>query len=893
MRPIRLKISGFGPYAGEETVDFGQLGRSGLFLVTGDTGAGKTTVFDAITFALYGVASGGRQRRSARSFRSDFASPAVETFVELTFEHGGHTYLLRRSPEYARPSRRGGGTVVAKPEATLSCIDTGEVCDRLVQVNDRVRELIGLDENQFAQIGMIAQGDFLRILHAESRERTEIFRRIFGTELYESFSRRLGERFSGVRQARQDQVNAYRQLARLVDLPGVDAEALSEAPDRAMELIDRLDEALAGQKADAARQNEQLTALRKQAEAHREKLTLAEQSNAGVQELARAEKRLAELQARQAEMERLRAIWQRAAAAQKVLPLDEAWKQERFRLKQDRDLLDQKQRQVDALTPSVAEKRAAFETAQRQAETAANRLLIAEQLKKAEAQFPGVLQAQRVRQRAAIALERALAERRQASAEYLRLSEAWMRAQAGVLAETLEEGQPCPVCGSRNHPAPAQRSADSPDEAQVKQAEQRRNGSEAQATRATAESERARTEAEQLQARLKQAIDIPEMRDWCFGAGEVLPETLADESALRQALRLCRSCAAELKQGAEMDQRAADAVERAYREENQRLDRAGAELEQLKKRLDEQTRRLRQAEAAFQAAIGQQGFTGGKDYREALAPEAEVDRWKRQLDEFDGNLRLAVHSADEKREKWLGVEWVDTQAVRTTLQGLDDACRRLEREAREMQVSQEKNEGYLRQLRNCQMRMEKIQTEFAVLDDLTRTAQGNVIGAAKITFENYILQYYFRRVVSAANRRLTRMSDGRFYLAGKDGGGEGNRRTGLDLDVMDNQTGRKRDVHTLSGGESFLASLSLALGFSDVVQSAAGGIRLDTLFIDEGFGTLDDETLSRAVGVLQSLADGNCLVGIISHVGALKQRIDRRIVIEKTASGSHIRQERP
>lgn len=245
MRPLKLKISGFGPFAGVEQVDFGRLGRSGLFLVTGDTGAGKTTVFDAITFALYGVASGGRQRRSARSFRSDFAAPDTETYVELTFEHAGRTYLLRRNPDYQRPARRGSGIVEQKHDAELTCLDTGEVVVKPAPVTAAVRALIGLDENQFAQIGMIAQGDFLRILHAESKDRTEIFRRIFGTEIYEQFSRRLGQRFSEAKQARQEAMARYAHTARLIDLPGASFAALAEAPDRAQELLDGLNAALA------------------------------------------------------------------------------------------------------------------------------------------------------------------------------------------------------------------------------------------------------------------------------------------------------------------------------------------------------------------------------------------------------------------------------------------------------------------------------------------------------------------------------------------------------------------------------------------------------------------------------------------------------------------------
>lgn len=933
MRPLKLKISGFGPFAGVEQVDFGRLGRSGLFLVTGDTGAGKTTVFDAITFALYGVASGGRQRRSARSFRSDFAAPDTETYVELTFEHAGRTYLLRRNPDYQRPARRGSGIVEQKHDAELTCLDTGEVVVKPAPVTAAVRALIGLDENQFAQIGMIAQGDFLRILHAESKDRTEIFRRIFGTEIYEQFSRRLGQRFSEAKQARQEAMARYAHTARLIDLPGASFAALAEAPDRAQELLDGLNAALAALAKDVEQLTAQRSALSEQTEAQRGKLILAEESNRGVQALAAERARLAEQEALQPEREQLRQRWQRAAAAQQVMPYDRAWTQERDRLKGVNESLQARQAQVSALEPQVLQLQQAYEAAQSRADTAAERQQTARQLREADALFPQAARAQADRQKAAEALERALAQRQRAAEEYLRLSEGWLRAQAGVLAEQLEKHRPCPVCGSLHHPNPARRSPDAPDEAQVKRAQQQRDAREAEASAAAAEAARTRqAEAQALEA-IARATDLPELRDWCVENGRALPplwrgripedpaaqaadadetrfvsamngatrgdgaESAADFAAATDARALaglrsaCRDFAAALEQGARADQQQAAQAEAAWRGAATRLEQSRAALAELVRQTDVQTTLLRQAEVAFRNAIAQQNFISGKDYRAACAPAADVEQWKRQLDEFDGQLRLLRHSVAEKQQRWQGVELVDTQAARGVLQGLDDARQRLEREIRQKELLHSKNGDYARQLAECISALERAQGEYAVLDDLARTAQGGVAGAAKITFENYILQYYFRRVVAAANRRLTRMSDGRFYLAGQSGAGEGNRRTGLDLDVMDNQTGRQRDVHTLSGGESFLASLSLALGFSDVVQSSAGGIRLDTLFIDEGFGTLDDETLSRAIGVLQSLADGNCLVGIISHVGALKQRIDRRLTIEKRPGGSHIRQE--
>ena len=968
MRPLTLTISAFGPYAGVETVNFGQLGRSGLFLVTGDTGAGKTTVFDAITFALYGVASGGRGRRSARSFRSDYAPADTDTYVELTFEHQGRQYRLRRNPDYQRKARRGSGVVEQKHDAELTCIDTGEVVSKAAPVTARVKDLIGLDENQFAQIGMIAQGDFLRILHAESKDRIEIFRKIFGTEMYDSFAKRLNQRFLDVRQQRGSEMLLYRQEAVRVDVVA-EAAALAEAPDRAGELIGLLSETLSGMEREVTSLRETLAKTNEQAALQRDRLVLAEQINRGIQELAAEEARLAEVSAQTETMEELRGRWQRAYNARQVRPLEEAWQRENQRRKAAEESLLQRREQAQALEPQAAELRSAYEQAQKQAESVSERMAVYEQLKQADGLFPGAENALRQRRESGRQLEYALKQRESAAAEYLRISEEWMRAQAGVLAQQLEKGKPCPVCGSTRHPAPAQlpdgvlfaqmaekaavqeyltemqfaymqdgvitglfeqktalsraeqrretlenalsaaynmpvklamrlkgpQDADvAPAVSQqaVKRAQAMRDRCEQAAMEATAAAAQAASAVQRHQAQIALAMDLPAVRQWCGENGVTIPAGEWDEAQLEGIRGICRGCAKGLYQSAKADKAAAEQAEKVYRSVQTQLEQARAAAEELLRQMDSAGVLLQQATVAFRNGIENYGFISGKDYREARASEADEKVWKAQLDDHDRKMQLLSHSVAEKREKWQGKVYIDTQAVRAMLGGMEDTQKRLDAEIRRQEQLIHKNSESAARLKQIHAKLEKLQSEYALLEDLNRTVQGSIRGEEKFSFESYILQYYFRRVVAAANRRLTRMSDGRFYLAIAKRQGEGNKQTGLDLDVMDRQTGRQRDVHTLSGGESFLASLSLALGFSDVVQSTAGGIQLDTLFIDEGFGSLDDETLARAVAVLQSLADGNCLVGIISHVGALKQRIDRRLIIEKRQDGSHIRQER-
>ena len=518
-------------------------------------------------------------------------------------------------------------------------------------------------------------------------------------------------------------------------------------------------------------------------------------------------------------------------------------------------------------------------------------LLYLEQMKQADLLFPGAEDVLRLRAESETKLHVALAAREQAAEGYQRISDAWMRAQAGVLAQSLKAGEACPVCGSTSHPKPAISEGDAPTEAQVRQARQMREKCENAAMDATAAASAALTAVQRTQAQIAQALDLPAVRQWMEENGAAMPEGEWNVARLNDVREICRGCARTLHASAKRDRLALEQVEKVYRGEQTMLSEVQAMIEELTRMRESAAVLLQQASVTFQNALSTHGFVSARAYQEAAADEADERKWKRQLDEYDLQLNTARHSWAEKSGKWQGKEVIDMQAMRAMLQGMEDAHRRMEAEIRLKEQQLSRNADSAARLKKIHGEMGKLQRKFALLDDLNRTVQGSIRGEDKFSFETYILQYYFRRVVAAANRRLTKMSDGRFHLAISERKGEGNKKTGLDLDVMDEYTGRMRDVHTLSGGESFLASLSLALGFSDVVQSAAGGVQLDTLFIDEGFGTLDDETLARAVAVLETLADGHCLVGIISHVGALKQRIDRKLIVEKRTGGSHIRLE--
>ncbi len=860
MRPVRLEMSAFGPYAGLETVDFTLLGESGLFLITGDTGAGKTTLFDAISFALYGVASGGTRRRSAKSFRSDFASPADETWVRFTFESGGRRWTVRRSPEYLKPGRK-----TPRPaEAELVCED-GTVYARIDAVNAAVEELLGLDAAQFAQVAMIAQGDFLSILRADSQKRALIFRRIFDTQLYEDIAQVLRDRRAQAQAGLEKAQAAYAALA---------AQAAADSPPEwgepasASVYGSRMLDALRTQEAAdrealqvACRMREQAQGDLREAEAA---LANAQAHNRGVKSLAEKREETLALRSQKPEMDALKETLDRARRARAVRRLEEAAQREQARLA----ALDGRIREQEAAaTQAEAAERKAGERAA-QVQIWQERM---EELRRKRDRLSEVLplfaahrKAAETMEKRAAALARALEAREAAAARYAEVSAAYLADQAGVLADLLQNGQPCPVCGSCEHPARAKHLDAAPDKAQVDAAAARRDETDRVAGRAGEDCAAARSDLEHLRERLTGVI------------GGKAPDDALEAECREKHARFSRLID-ELRQSIEEAQRGQQAARSA-------LEAARAVLSGSRSERAAQQEAAQTAAAVFQNALGDEGFDGEAGYRAALVEEREENAMAARLTQYGNVLSAAEAALASLAAMWEGKQPVDGEALKARTEALSARAEALLRQEKEADARLSHNSRLLPQLEKAVREAGEKLEEFGVLDDLYRTASGNVRGARKIPLENYLLQYYFRRVIIAANARLSRMSEGRFSLCQKQEEGLGGK-AGLALDVLDRHTGKVRDVGTLSGGESFLASLAMALGFADVVQARRGGVRLDTLFIDEGFGTLDEESLLRALHVLQELAGGQRLVGVISHVAALKDCIARKIEVRAAPAG--------
>lgn len=866
MRPITLEMNAFGPYAGHERVDFTLLGESGLFLIAGDTGAGKTTLFDAISFALYGVATGGSKRRTGRSFRSDFAKPEDDTWVELTFTHAGKQYTVRRSPEYQKSNRK----TPCLPDASMVCED-GRTWTKLETVTAAVEELLGLDAGQFSQVAMIAQGDFLSILRADSKTRAAIFRRIFDTQLYENITLLLKERRDAVRYSCQAANERYLQMSAqlLFDEKAENAEEYRQNSVHGELLLDSTEHQLARDRARLERRQ----AERAQQEAALSeavaRLHSAQTQNEGVRQLAQMQTRLDALRVQKPDHEQ---DVQRAALARnarEVRTLEETCLREDQRLSQLQNQLEQqKVRQREA-----QEKMAAVEPLYQQSLSGQQRIEELQnkhqRLQQAIPLFEQYRKAQHAFVSAETALKEKIAARRSAAETYEQLFEAYLADQAGILADTLTDGTPCPVCGSVHHPAPAKHMHSAPDKAQTDRAAQARDAAEQAASKASQLCAAAREQAEQLRMRLSEAV----------GGKEPTAEL---ETQCRQKAEQFQRTIAQLRAQMEDAQKAMQQTENACHAAN-------ALFVQCSDALQKQQLLCQQEREKWHNAIGDQGFTDEAAYRAALLEAASLRQLEARVQQFQQELAGAEATAASLRSLWEGKKLIDVEALSAQADLLRQQGEELQKQIRVLDLRIDRNRQLLPALRTAVKEVRSGTEEWTVLEDLYRTVSGNVTGAQKIPFENYILQYYFRRVIAEANRRLQRMSEGRFSLCQKTLAGLSGK-TGLALDVLDHHTGKVRDVGTLSGGESFLASLSLALGFADAVQSRRGGVQLDTLFIDEGFGSLDEDSLRRALEVLNELAGGQRLIGVISHVPMMKACISKKILVQgRSGGGSAVR----
>lgn len=926
MRPLRLTLSAFGPYAAETTLDLEKLGKGGLYLITGDTGAGKTTLFDAITYALYDHSSSGT--REGSMLRCKYADDKTPTFVELEFEVHGVRYTVRRNPEYQRPKARGEGMTTEKADATLTYPDTRPPVTKAKDVTAAVQEIIGLDYNQFSQIVLIAQGQFTKLLNASTEERSRIFRKLFRTQRYAQLQERLQAEAAALNQQRAA------QNAKLDSLLGglqfapddPDAEALralcaQTVPETALALLDALTarQAAALEEAGTALQTTeaQLNTVQQQLGAAAQAQQLAQQLAARQAELAAAKPALdaarTEADRHAGDAAQLDALTAQVTQAQTALAAYDALDALCRQQNEARDAArlaaaqaKKRRTQLDSLNAELA----AAESALAALADADTRLLALQNhsaqlaqrsaaLEKLEQRLADCQRQAKTAHTAQESYRTAAAAQDEAHARRDALERAFLDAQAGLLAENLVEGTPCPVCGSTHHPTRALLPHTAPTQVQLEAARQAAAKADKQAQTASAAAQRAMAAANEAKASLRRDAEtlLPER----FTAPEgtvpltfaLMTNVLAEERAALQTEQadcaaLCRQAEADCRRKAQLeaDRQAKTRQRPALEQAAAEADRSAAAQNASADALEGQIAQRRAALPYPQRADAQAALDKLEADRSTLRTGMETAQRKlKQAEQSVAAAEAAVEALTAQQTAAQKEQPACSAEELTARQAALTAARETLR-SREKQLSAQllPNRKTAAQYRAAAEARQALESRWQWVSALAATAGGTLTSKQKIKLEAYIQMNYLDRILRYANTRLMQMTAGQYELE-RIGAENQRSQSGLDLGVIDHYNGTRRSVKTLSGGESFKASLALALGLSDEVQSSAGGIRLDTLFLDEGFGSLDEESLELAIRVLSGLTEGDRLVGIISHVGALKDRIDRQVVVHKARTG--------
>ena len=1036
MRPIKLTISAFGPYASKQVIDFEELKGRNIFVISGKTGAGKTTIFDAISYALYGEASG--ESRETDSLRSHFADDNTETYVELEFELRGERYIVNRVPKQKKKKARGEGYTEKSADATLTLPD-GKIITKVKNVTDKIIEILGITREQFKQIVMLAQGEFKKLLLADSVEREGIFRKIFNTYDFEKIQAELKDKAANLSKNRtkskhEMEINLKNikgehdiVIDEYVDFPLV-IEKLKDLLERDNNIYKTLNEegkevdnnlqvknqekAIIETNNNLLKEKEIITKaleelLSKEDEYKNKSKTIIDGKNA--KEVKYIEDKLIETTKKLTKREEdynlslknIDSLKLKQEEANKLLQIEESKECDREKLSveiNNLNKLEEKIIELDSLNNKVMHLKQSAENSKLQI---INNKKETEELKKSkeekELQLKDIatLETKKVElesdikaknktldevrelfkvirsfQNTYIEHNNKAKEYKEFEVEYKKVKEnyeamddLYKKEQAGILASKLQENEPCPVCGSTNHPnkATIKENLKIPTKEELKVAKENLDKLEKENLEKinnlttlnsnkttyleqvnnhlsmlsatlnidkTFNSETAKvvknlgTELKSVIDKLKdellKVIDKISLKEKIEKELNLITTTINEREQSLIKLEECeKNYTTELTQNiTKIDEYKKEIPENItdlktlnnlievktkelniskeklakLRLENEnlakKLEGENSTSKEINKSIEELKLEIANNKANFNEAIKEQGFDNIEDYENAKLKISMVESLEKEVENYNSELKLTKAKQEDIINKTKDIVFMDITTIDEEIRSIQNNKKELESKLRELHAIIVGNKTILKNVENLNIEFKEIEEEYKVLGELADLANGKK--APYISFERYILASYFEDIIEAANIRLEKMTGDRFSLIRKTSKSKGAGQKGLELEIYDNYTDSSRDVSSLSGGESFKASLSLALGLSDIVQSNAGGVSLDTMFVDEGFGTLDPQSLDNAIDSLLELQRGGRLVGIISHVEELKERIDAKLEVTSTSKGSKV-----
>lgn len=907
MRPLKITMSAFGPYAGEVTLDMQKLGKSGIYLITGDTGAGKTTIFDAISYALYGEASGNYRENT--TLRSKYASADTPTFVELEFEYNNEIYKISRNPEYPRPNKRGEGFTKQSANAELVMPD-GSVITKIKEVSAKVEEIIGINKNQFSQIAMIAQGDFRKLLNCETNERSKIFRKIFKTEPYHNIEIKLSSLFNELKRNREKEKSGIEQYINQLkcnenDTLSLELESAKSGDVLIEDVIKLAGEIINKDTLEYTKTQKNIESINEEIEKINSNIKLYENQEATKKAYAKASAKLEELKTKrnecekayksaEAQRERLDDLTRKINLINSKMPkydelksLENSINERAQSFEKSNNSLKLKQQEITLFEKEIDEKSKALEEV-KGADLLVQKLTVekeeinkkAEALKELKTEIDRCKTEQKNLKNAQSFAKSALDEYGALENEYNQIYIAFFNEQAGIIADELKDGEPCPVCGSTSHPNLARKSENAPSQADVESAQNLVKKAQEKANKARDTASALKSKFDEIAANVKSAAKK------LFGTDD---NVFDDYNSNINALKKEYDCILALL-------KTANEKLNLYK----KLDKEIPKIQEKQKSLSDEISTLNTQKASDEAFISENtkrvtSIKSELDFESADLAKDKLKEYTSLSSDIKNTIEKSKNDFDDIKSKYdtqkgtkaslenalKEFKEIDLASLNEKSLKLNEYKKDVDKTAKSLYSRIESNKLLVDDISEKRDILKGYDDKFVWLKALSETANGDISGKEKITLETFVQMTYFDSIIRKANIRLLTMSDGQYELVRRSDAETLKKNEGLALDVIDHFNASTRSVSTLSGGESFMASLCLALGLSDEIQSSNGGIKLDTMFVDEGFGSLDGEALDRALSALTSLSQGNRLVGIISHVDALCDRIDNKIVITK------------
>ncbi len=1047
MKPVKLIMSAFGPYAGVmPAIEFSQFEDKGLFLISGDTGAGKTTIFDAICFALYGETSG--RFRDTKNLRSEYAKEGTQTYVDFYFTHQGRDYHVWRRPGYERKKQRGTGVTSVKENAVFYSGDSAPI-EGKKQVNDAVKELLHIDEKQFKQIAMIAQGEFWALLNARTDERTKILRTIFQTSGYNNIEYRLKDRMDlSFKQKAKTQDSIVQYFTDVsVDADDELAGPLSDLQSRAKrsksawnleEIIDILKSVIDSDKEKLKAVDSDLRVIEKEYDKSKEALATAETNNGFITKFEGLKEKEKELKEKKKEIDEKEALLRRQKpATREVNPVYMSWEEKEKSVKAVQSQIEEKKDAVKIASDKAEEAKEALAKAKKdQPETEKLQKLIdkieeeekkyqqrdelVSEIKKLEEDSQRFADEEKSLEKREKALKeeirqlkdtvkalkgtpeklteiRSLSEKYQDLLDsidqiveekvpkretkkkdlekkqkaYKNAFEAYEKAnkekieaekilddhRAGILAKGLEEGQKCPVCGSVHHPEPAKIPKEAITEEAFKELKEREETLQTKKSNENTAAQTAKTALFEYEERLRadildciedtgKGLDdlIKEIKDAQGIVKDKIKENTKKQNALEKDSKNLGKAEKDLEdaQGLKTENLARDKEEFSKRKQNtekvkaekeavlktlsklsfdsreiaeserdkartkkksilDKIEKADEEskkaektyaseksvLETLVKSLGKAKKEAEERRKKLEAAVKKNQFESVDECLKFVLPEEKIAEADEEIGSYRQEVTTNKKQLEDAKKDAKGRKLIDIGKLKEKCDLQHEEVTKKRGISNSIKNRLKGNEERLEKISSQESELEKARKENGICTRLYNLVKGTT-GNGKITLEQYIQAAGFDGIISAANRRLLPMSDGRYELYRQEDSLGKKSNIFLDLEVLDNTTGHRRPVGSLSGGESFKASLSLALGLSDTISMNLGGIQMDALFVDEGFGTLDRKSIENAMDILINLSGTGKLVGIISHREELMENIPQQIRVKNTKDGSRL-----